>query len=73
MATIDTHKAYRELIDSGISEKQADAIIRVVGDQGNSLVTKSDLDAGLSKLRSEMVVWQVGIALALFGALKFIH
>ncbi|MEX3613463.1 MAG: hypothetical protein VB141_06205 [Burkholderia gladioli] len=80
MMAIDTHKAYRALIDGGFSEKQADTILKVVADQGDALVTKDDLkvtqsgiETAIAKVRSEMIVWQVGIAFALFGALRFLH
>jgi hypothetical protein len=36
-------------------------------------LTKPDLTTALSKLRAKLVVWQIGTAFALFGALKFIH
>lgn len=80
MTTIDTHKAYRALIDGGFTEKQADTILTVVTEQGDTAVTKNDLAVtksevltALARLRSEMVVWQVGIALALYGALHYFH
>lgn len=80
MTTIDTHKAYRALIDEGgFTEKQADTILKVVTEQGDTAITKDDLKVAkselltaLARLRSEMVVWQVGIALALYGALHYI-
>jgi hypothetical protein len=36
-------------------------------------LTHSGLTNAFSKLRAELVVWQIGTAFALFGALKFIH
>jgi hypothetical protein len=80
MTTIDTHKAYRALIDEGgFNEKQADSILKVVTQQGDTAVTKDDLAVtkselmtALARLRSEMVVWQIGIGLALFGAIHYI-
>jgi hypothetical protein len=35
--------------------------------------TKDDLTAALQKLKAHLTAWQIGLALALFSAMKFIH
>lgn len=80
MLVMDTHKTYRTLIDGGFTEKQADTILKAVADGGSELATKKDLEltearlsAGQSKLRTEMIIWQIGIGFAIVGVLKFLH
>ncbi|HDR9259596.1 TPA: hypothetical protein QDB21_005618 [Burkholderia vietnamiensis] len=72
MMAIDTHKAYRALIDAGLSDKQADAILKVVSDQGDGNVTKSDLEVSLSKLETKLITWQIGIGFAIVGLIKLV-
>lgn len=71
---IDTLKLTKRLTDAGMDRKQAEA----VADELNagfkeSAVTKADLAAALAKTEAKLIGWQFGIALALFGALKYIH
>jgi hypothetical protein len=74
-------KAYRELISSGLSDKQAEAIIDVVQFESDQHVTKEQLDGALSKQKAEIVMWlgamlvaqfagMIGVMLALIKYLK---
>jgi hypothetical protein len=70
---IDTLRLARRLTDAGMDRKAAE----VLADELNegfkeSAVTKSGLDAALSKLKTELIVWQVGIGFAVVGVLKYL-
>lgn len=71
---IDTLKLSRRLTESGMDRKQAETLAEELKEGlDKSAVTKSELDAALSKQEIRLVLWQVGIAFALFGALKYMH
>ena len=70
---MDTHAAVKELIDSGMPEKQAESVVRIQArllDQ--NLATKADLAA----TKVELIKWGIGINLAtmslLMAAIKFL-
>ena len=69
MATItfDTLKLVDKLKSSGISQEQAEAIVRVIADAQDELVTKAYLDTSFEKsinpVRTDLAVlkWMVGL------------
>jgi hypothetical protein len=67
MRAYDPHKAYVALIAKGFNEQQADAIIDIVTDATDQYVTKDyldlTLDARLSKMKTELIGWMVGLML----------
>ncbi len=84
MIPFDTHKAVKELIESGIDEKQAETLIGVINDiYANEAVTKADLNVMHSDLKQEIhavardmewikkLLLAVGVAV-LIAALKYI-
>lgn len=71
---IDTLKLARRLTEKGMDRQQAEALADELNEGlKDAAVTKADLAVALHKLKAELITWQVGIALALFGALKLIH
>lgn len=58
--TFDTLEAVKRLRDAGYDEKQAEAIVRVIGDAQERLVTKEHFDS-----RFNLLQWMVGFNLAL--------
>ena len=68
--TFDTLKLMDKLKAAGFAQDQAEAVIRVIAEAQEELVTKSYLDASLEKtlapIRTDMAVlkWMMGILLA---------
>ena len=64
MATItfDTHKFIRKLKESGVSEKQAEAISEAFQNaQGEAnLATKQDVEVAIKTLEANLVRWIIG-------------
>ena len=54
MPSIDTHVLIEELIASGVKKKQAEIIIKVISQEADRLVPKTDLELALSDIRSDM-------------------
>ena len=69
MATItfDSLKLADKLRASGFTAEQAEAVVRVIAEAQDELVTKKDLDISLAPLRSDLSVlkWAVGFNTAL--------
>ncbi len=78
MATIsfDTFRLVDRLKSAGFSEQQAEAVMRVIGEAQEALVTRDYLDLKLEKefspLRAELLLikWMMGVLLA--GVLSLI-
>jgi len=64
--TFDTLELVDKLKNAGISQEQAEAVVRVIAEAQNSLVTKTDLELALSPLKTDMAVikWMMGILIA---------
>ena len=60
--TFDTHKFIRKLKESGVPEKQAEAISDAFQDaQGEAnLATKQDLEVAVKTLEANLVRWIIG-------------
>lgn len=54
MAYFDTHEEIQHLKNAGISEQEAEAIVRLHAKKGEDLATKSDIKLEISELRSEL-------------------
>ena len=69
MATItfDSLKLSDKLKTAGFTADQAEAVVRVIAEAQDDLITKKDLDIALSPLRSDLMVlkWAVGLNTAL--------
>ena len=64
--TFDTLELVDKLKSAGISQEQAEAVVRVIAQAQNRLVTKDDLEISLVSLKTDMAVtkWMLGILLA---------
>lgn len=64
--TFDTLKFTERLRAAGVTEQQAKAIAEALQDaQGEAnLVTKADLQVALAELKTDVIKWMVGLALA---------
>ena len=64
--TFDTLELVDKLKNAGISQDQAEAMVRVIADAQNKLVTKDDLEIALSPLKTDLAVlkWMIGILIA---------
>ena len=58
MATIDTHKAVKTLIGAGFDESQAEALVGVVSEENDELVSQTSMRTELQalelRLRAEL-------------------
>ena len=55
MIPLDTHKAIKDLIDSGLDEKQAETFIGVINDiYANEAVSKADLKLVHSDIKQDI-------------------
>ncbi|MDD3517004.1 MAG: DUF1640 domain-containing protein [Chromatiales bacterium] len=67
--TFDTLKLVDRLKAAGIPPDQAEAVVRVIAEAQDQLVTKADLDAALerelSPIRTELAVlkWMMGVVI----------
>ena len=64
--TFDTLELVDKLKTAGIPQEQAEAVVRVIADAQNKLVTKDDLEISLSPLKTDLAVlkWMIGILIA---------
>ena len=64
--TFDTLELVDKLKNAGIPQEQAEAVVRVIADAQNKLVTKDDLEIALSPLKTDLAVlkWMIGILIA---------
>jgi hypothetical protein len=65
--TFDTLHFTHKLRDAGLDEKQAEAVIRVVAEAQEKLVTSEHFDAKISIIDSkfEKITWMLGAVLGL--------
>ncbi len=70
--TFDTLQLVEKLKSSGISQEQAEAMVRTIAEAQTQLITKTDLDIALAPLRSDLAIlkWMMGVLLA--GVLSLI-
>ena len=64
--TFDTLDLVDRLKKAGIPQEQAEAVVRVIAEAQNRLVTKDDLEIALSPLKTDLTVlkWMMGILIA---------
>lgn len=69
MATItfDTLELADKLKAAGFAPEQAEAVVRVVAEAQNSMVTRDYLDARLSDNKVDLIKWIAGMLLAQAG------
>lgn len=65
--TFDTLDFTRRLRDAGFDEKQAEAVVRVLADSQEHIVTREHFDSKIELLRAESAHtrWMLGIVIAL--------
>ena len=70
--TFDTFKLADRLRSAGFNDQQAEAVLRVVSEAQDELVTKKDLQLEIAPLRTDLAVlkWMTGVLLA--GVLSLI-
>jgi hypothetical protein len=75
-SSFDTYKLVDRLRAAGFNDQQAEAVVRVLAESQETLVTRDYLDLkleqGLSPIRAELLVvkWMLGVLLA--GVLSLI-
>lgn len=64
--TFDTLELVDKLKKSGMSQDQAEAVIRTIADTQHHLVTKMDLQLELAPIRTDLAIlkWMIGFVLA---------
>lgn len=64
--TFDTLELVDKLKSAGIPQEQAEAVVRVIAEAQNKLVTRDDLEISLSPLKTDLAVlkWMIGILIA---------
>ena len=81
---MDTHTAYKKLVNSGMPEKQAESIVEIqamlfyhnLATKDDLAATKADISAikvDLVAMKIELVKWIFGINLAIATLLVAIH
>lgn len=72
--TFDTLSFTRKLREAGFDEQQAEAVVRVIADAQDALVTREYFDAKIDKLEARVdakvdkLSWMMGILIALAAA-----
>ena len=61
---IDTDKAVEALRDVGFKKEQARVLIDQLVPGNDQIVTKDLLQAEIQKLKSELIIWMVGLHIA---------
>ena len=61
---IDTLQASEVLREAGFKKSQAQALVKALAPSSDLITTKSELDAAINKLKSELIVWMVGLHIA---------
>jgi len=75
MAYFDTHRAIEKIIATGLSKGTAEAIVDIVNNKDDKLVTKNDLTLAISELKFAIgiintnVKWLMAIVLVVLGIL----
>ena len=73
--TFDSLKLSDKLAAAGFSSEQAQAVVRVIAEAQDDVVTKKDLEIALAPLRADLLLlkWMVGVllAIAISTATKF--
>ncbi len=54
MAVKDTHKAFERLTGAGCSKEMTEALLEILGESWDDLVTKDHLDTRMSELESRL-------------------
>ena len=64
--TFDSLKLSDKLKTAGFTAEQADAVVRVIAEAQDELVTKKDLDIALAPLKADinLLKWMMGFVLA---------
>ncbi|MBK9444312.1 MAG: DUF1640 domain-containing protein [Comamonadaceae bacterium] len=64
--TFDTLQLVEQLRSAGISQEQAEAVVKVIAKSQDSLVTQQGLEAALTPLRTDLAVlkWMMGLMIA---------
>jgi hypothetical protein len=71
--TFDTLELVDKLKIAGIPQEQAEAVVRVIADTQNNLVTKTDIEIGLAPIKTDLAVlkadsvtlkWMMGVLIA---------
>ncbi len=65
--TFDTLDFTRKLREAGLDEKQAEAVVRVVADAQDGLVTREHFDRRLEALEYRMTIKLGGLMIAAVG------
>ena len=75
--TFDTQELVRELRSSGISQEQAEAVVRTIVKSHDGVVTRADLDRLETKLDGKFAIvdakfdkmtWMIGVLIAIAAA-----
>jgi hypothetical protein len=64
--TVDSEKLADRLKTAGFTPEQAEAVVRVIAEAQDELVTKKDLEIALAPLRADvqLLKWMMGFVLA---------
>ncbi len=71
--TFDTLELVDKLKSAGFAQDQAEAVVRVIADAQNRLVTKDDLEIALAPLKTDLAVlkWMIGMLFAVSLSIAF--
>ena len=61
---IDTLNASEILKKAGFKSSQAKALVKALSPTTDDMISKAELDSAINKLKSELIVWMVGLHIA---------
>jgi len=65
--TIDTLKLSDKLVSAGFDRAQAEAVVRVIAEAQDELITRKDLEIALAPLKTDLALLKWGVGLVIAG------
>jgi hypothetical protein len=65
--TIDTLKLSDKLVSAGFDRAQAEAVVRVIAEAQDELITRKDLEISLAPLKTDLALLKWGVGLVIAG------
>ncbi len=66
---MDTHAIFKNLVNSGLTDKQSEAIVSIIRDSRSAPLTNDTLEATFERQTRIIILATVGIAAAMNGIL----
>ena len=66
---MDTHTTFKNLVQSGLTDAQSEAIVAGLRDSRDTLVTEEKLDSAIAALETRLLRWIIGSGVAITAAM----